>query len=77
MTRPFVTRAGVVGPLVVALVVLVGCTGLFNPYPDAKYDCEESDCTRCVPIEGTPHPKGHLCSVTRDESSPPPEASAP
>lgn len=52
-----------------AVVLLAGCAGLrdlVNPYPDAKFDCEESDCTRCVPIEGAPHPKGHLCGVDRD-----------
>jgi hypothetical protein len=56
---------------------LLGCTGLFDPYPDAKYDCEKSDCTHCVPIEGTPQPKGNLCSVTRDPSPPPPDVHAP
>ena len=56
-----------------ALVLLGGCAGLrdlVNPYPEAKFDCEESDCTRCVPIEGRPQPKGHLCSVTRDPNEP-------
>jgi hypothetical protein len=55
-----------------ALVLLGGCAGLLDPYPEAKYDCEESDCTRCVPIEGAPRPKGHLCSVTRDPPPSPP-----
>ena len=58
------------------LGLLVGCTGLLDPYPEAKYDCEESDCTRCVPIEGAPQPKGHLCSVPRDESSAPSDVPA-
>jgi len=60
-----------VGLLPWVLVLLAGCAGLLDPYPDAKYDCEESDGTRCVPIEGTPHPKGHLCNVDRDPSPPP------
>ena len=57
-----------------AVVLLGGCAGLrdlVNPYPEAKFDCEESDCTRCVPIKGAPHPKGYLCGVNRD---PPPPA---
>jgi len=64
-----------IGALVLALALLGGCAklpDLVSPYPEAKYDCEESDCTRCVPIEGTPRPKGHLCSVTRDPALPPP-----
>ena len=66
-------RRAMIGALVLALVLLGGCAGLsFAPYPEAKYDCEESDCTRCVPIEGAPHPKGHLCSVNRDQTPPPP-----
>lgn len=59
-------RPSVLSVLVSALVLLGGCAGLLDPYPEAKYDCEESDCTRCVPIEGAPQPKGHLCTVTRD-----------
>ena len=56
-----------------ALVLLGGCTGLsLSPYPETKYDCEKSDCTGCVPIEGAPHPKGHLCGVNRDQTPPPP-----
>ena len=54
---------------VFALVLLGGCANpleLLAPYPETKFDCEERDCTRCVPIEGPPHPKGHLCTVTRD-----------
>lgn len=56
-----------------ALVLLGGgCAGwTFSPYPETKYDCEESDCTRCVPIEGAPHPKGHLCSSTGGDQPPP------
>lgn len=66
-------RRAMTGALVWTLVLLGGCAGLrFSPYPDAKYDCEESDCTRCVPIEGAPHPKGHLCSSTGDRNPPPP-----
>jgi hypothetical protein len=64
-------RGGMIGALAFALVLLSGCAGVLDPYPDAKYDCAESDCTRCVPIEGTPQPKGHLCSVTRDQDPPP------
>ena len=62
-----------------ALVLLGGCAGLRDlvaPYPEAKYDCEQSDCTHCVPIEGAPHPQGHLCSVTRDPNPPPPDVPA-
>jgi hypothetical protein len=59
------------GALGLAVFLLGSCTGLLDPYPEAKYDCEESDCTRCVPIEGAPHPKGHLCGVSRDPSPPP------
>lgn len=56
-----------------ALVLLGGCADLTcSPYPEAKFDCEESDCTRCVPIKGAPHPRGHLCSVNRDRNPPPP-----
>ena len=61
------TRATIQGALL-AIVLLGGCAGVLDPYPEAKYDCAGSDCTRCVPIHGAPQPKGHLCSVTRDPS---------
>jgi hypothetical protein len=61
-----------IGGLVLALLLLGGCAGLLNPYPEAKFDCEERDCTHCVPIKGAPRPKGHLCSVNRDQNPPPP-----
>jgi len=62
------------GAAFAVVLLLAGCTGLLDPYPEAKYDCAESDCTHCVPIDGAPQPKGHLCSVTRDPSPPPPPA---
>ena len=65
-------RRAMIEALVLTLVLLGGCAGLsFSPYPEAKYDCENSDCTRCVPIEGAPRQKGHLCSVNRDQTPTP------